>query len=132
MRVFGCQLFPITGRRTVEIDAQILAYAVLVDYRVEAASVSQVGVLRISFLKTLQVVQGLWQFLKISADLLSPQQVRLVVHRALRQVADMAIPKPRARSCPRALRQPVSSWPRLRKNSYPAGALDYSVGAIYA
>jgi hypothetical protein len=43
VRVFGHQLFPITCRRTVEIDAQILAYAVLVDYRVEAASVSQVG-----------------------------------------------------------------------------------------
>lgn len=115
-----------------EIAALILAYAVLVDYRLEAASVGQVGVLRISFLKTLQVVQGLWRFLEISADLLSPKQVQLVVQRALRQIADMAIPKRRARSCPRALRQPVSSWPRLRKNTYRAGALDYSVGAIYA
>jgi len=43
-----------------EIAALILAYAVLVNYRVEAASVGQVSVLRISFLKTLQVVQGLW------------------------------------------------------------------------
>jgi len=114
-----------------EIAALILAYAVLVDYRVEAARVGQVGVLRISFLKTLQVVQGLWQFLELSADLLSPGQVRLVVRRALRQIADMAIPKRRARSCPRALRQPVSSWPRLRTNTYRTGALDYSVGAIY-
>ena len=115
-----------------EIAALILAYAVLVDYRVEAAGVGQVGVLRISFLKTLQVVQGLWQFLQLSGDLLSPAQVRLVVRRALRQIADMAIPKRRARSCPRALRQPVSSWPRLRKNTYRTGALDYSVGEIYA
>ncbi len=115
-----------------EIAALILAYAVLVDYRVEAARVGQVGVLRISFLKTLKVVQGLWQFLQISADHLSPAQVRLVVRRALRQIADMAIPKRRARSCPRALRQPVSSWPRLRKNTYRAGRLDYSVGKIYA
>ena len=115
-----------------EIAALILAYAVLVDYRVEAAGVGQVGVLRISFLKTLQVVQGLWQFLQLSGDLLSPPQVRLVVRRALRQIADMAIPKRRARSCPRALRQPVSSWPRLRKNTYRTGALDYSVGEIYA
>ena len=115
-----------------EIVALILAYAVLVDYRVEAAGVGQVGVLRISFLKTLQVVQGLWQFLELSGDLLGPAQARLVVRRALRQIAEMAIPKRRARSCPRALRQPVSSWPRLRKNSYRTGSPEYSVGKIYA
>lgn len=115
-----------------EIAALILAYAVLVDYRVEAAGVGQVGVLRISFLKTLQVVQGLWQFLELSGDLLSPAQVRLVVRRAVRQIAQMAIPKRRARSCPRALRQPVSSWPRLRKNTYRTGSPEYSVGEIYA
>jgi hypothetical protein len=115
-----------------EIAALILAYAVLVDYRVEAASVGEVGVLRISFMKTLQVVQGLWRFLEVSADLLNPAGVRLVVRRSLRRIADMAIPKRRQRSCPRALRQPVSSWPRLRKNTYRKGTVDDAVGAIYA
>jgi len=115
-----------------EIAALILAYAVLVDYRVQAGRVGKVGVLRISFLKTLQCIQGLWKFLELSADLLGPEKVRLVVRRALRQIADMAIAKRRARSCPRALRQPVSSWPRLRKNTYHAGAVHYSVGEIYA
>ena len=115
-----------------EITALILAYAVLVDYRVEAASVGEVGVLRISFLKTLQVVQGLWQFLEVSADLLGPAQIRLVVRRCLRRIADMAIPKRRQRSCQRALRQPVSSWPRLRKNTNRKGTIQYSVGEIYA
>lgn len=115
-----------------EIAALILAYAVLVDYRVEAAAAGDVGVLRISFMKTLVVVQGLWQFLELSADLLTPAQIGLVVRRALRQIADMAIPKRRARSCPRALRQPVSSWPRLRKNTYRKGPVEYSVGHIYA
>ena len=113
-----------------EIAALILAYAVLVDYRMEAAAAGDVGVLRISFLKTLVVVQGLWQFLELSADLLTPEQIRLVVRRALRQIADMAIPKRRARSCPRALRQPVSSWPRLRKNTYRKGPVEYSVDNI--
>ena len=115
-----------------EIAALILAYAVLVDYRVEAAAAGGVGVLRISFMKTLLAVQGLWRFLEVSADLLTPAQVRLVVRRTLRQIADMAIPKRRARSCPRALRQPVSSWPRLRKNTYRKGTVQYSVGQIYA
>jgi hypothetical protein len=115
-----------------EIAALILAYAVLVDYRVEAASVGEVGVLRISFIKTLQVVQGLWQFLEVTSDMLTPAQVRLVVRRSLRRIADMAIPKRRHRSCQRALRQPVSSWPRLRKNTCRKGTVEYSVGAIYA
>lgn len=115
-----------------EIAALILAYTVLVDYRMEAATMGEVGVLRISFMKTLQVVQGLWQFLEVSADLLTPPQVRLVVRRALRQIAAMAIPKRRLRSSPRALRQPVSSWPRLRKNTYRHGTLHYSLVPITA
>jgi len=115
-----------------EIAALILAYSVLVDYRMEAASLGQVAVLRISFIKTLQVVQGLWQFLELTSDLLTPAQVSLVVRRCLRRIADMAIPKRRARSCPRKLRQPVSSWPRLRKNTYRNGTVKYSIGALYA
>ena len=113
-----------------EIAALILAYAVLVDYRVEAAAAAQVGVLRISFIKTLQVVQGLWQFRQVAADLLSPAQVRLLRRRSLQQIADRVSPKRRARSCPRALRQPVSSWPRLRKNTYRKGAIVYSLATI--
>jgi hypothetical protein len=81
-------------------------------------------------MKTLQVVQGLWQFLEVSADLLTPAQIRLVVRRSLRRIADMAIPKRRQRSCQRALRQPVSSWPRLRKNTYRKGAVECSVASI--
>jgi Transposase DDE domain len=114
-----------------EIAALILAYAVLVDYRVAAAGAGEVGVVRISFLKTLQLVQGLWGFLAVSADLLKPHGVRLLVRRTLRLMAEMAIPKRRQRSCPRALRQPVSSWPRLRKNTYRQGTVQYSVGRIY-
>lgn len=121
---------PLTAMQ--EIAALILAYAVLVDYRMEAAKVGEVGVLRISFLKTFALVQGLWQFLEVSADLLGPEKVRLVVRRTLKRIAEAAIPKRRRRSCPRALRQPVSSWPRLRKNTYRNGPIEYSVGEIYA
>lgn len=121
---------PLTAMQ--EIAALILAYAVLVDYRIEAATTGEVGVLRISFLKTIQIVQGLWRFLEVSADLMSAEQLRLVVHRTLKQIAEMAIPKRRQRSCPRALRQPVSSWPRLRRNTDRSGAIEYSVGTIHA
>jgi hypothetical protein len=121
---------PLTAMQ--EIAALIVAYAVLVDYRIEAAKVGEVGVLRISFLKTFKLIQGLWQFLEVSADLLGPDKIRVVVRRTLRKIAEAAIPKRRQRSCPRALRQPVSSWPRLKTNTYQSGAIEYSVGQIYA
>ena len=116
---------PLTGAQ--EIAALILAYAVLVDHRIAAAQVGEVGVLRISFRKTLEALRGLWQFLQVTSDLLNAKEIRLVVRRTLRQLADMAIPKRRQRSCPRALRQPVSSWPRLRKNTCRRGPVVYEV-----
>lgn len=115
-----------------EIAALLLAYALLVDYRCQAAAVGAVAVLRISFLQTLQVLRGLWPFLELAADLLAPAQVRLVVRRALHQLAERASPERRPRSCPRALRQPVSRWPRLRKNTYRNGPIQHLVRAIHA
>ncbi len=99
-----------------EIAALILAYAILVEERSKAAKVGEVPVLRISFLKTLEAVRGLWQLLEVTEGLLDARGVRLAVRRTLQKIAERAIPKRRQRACPRALRQPVSSWPRLRKN----------------
>ena len=91
-----------------EIAALIIAYAVLVDFRIKAAAAGEVGVLRISFLKTLQVVQGLWwQFLEVSADLLTPAQLRLVVRRSLRRISTGNGPglrQPSARPVPQRVR----------------------------
>jgi hypothetical protein len=106
---------PLTAAQ--EIAALILGYAILVDQRIQAAKVGELPVLRISFLKTLEAIRGLWRFLEVSQDLLDARSVRLLVQRTMRQIAEMAIPKRRQRSCPRALRQPVSSWPRLLKNT---------------
>ena len=116
---------PLTGAQ--EIAALILADAVLVDHRLAAAPVGEVGVLRISFRKTREALRGLWQFLQVTSDLLSAKAVRLVVRRTRHQLAEMAIPKRRARCCPRARRQPVRSWPRLRKNTCRRGPVIYKV-----
>lgn len=113
-----------------EIAALIMAYAILVEERIQAAKVGEVPVLRISFLKTLEAVRGLWHFLEMTENLLDARQIRLAVRRTMRRIAEMAIPKRRQRSCPRALRQPVSSWPRLVKNSYAQGAPDYELTVI--
>jgi hypothetical protein len=119
---------PLTAAQ--EIAALIMAYAILVDERIKAAHIGQVPVLRISFLKTLEAVRGLWSFLELSFDLLTPDKVRLLVRRTLRRIAAMALPKRRQRTCPRALRQPVSSWPRLLENRYQTGAPEYEITPI--
>ncbi|HUR44830.1 MAG TPA: IS4 family transposase [Candidatus Saccharimonadales bacterium] len=116
---------PLTAAQ--EIAALIIAYAVLVEERIKAAKVGDVAVLRISFLKTLEAIRGLWHFLEVTHDLLDARGLRLAVRRTMRQIAEMALPKRRQRSCPRALRQPVSSWPRLLKNSSINATPDYNL-----
>jgi len=119
---------PLTAAQ--EIAALILAYAILVDERIKAARLGEVPVLRISFLKTLEAMRGLWQFLEVTDGLLDQRGVRLAVRRTLRLIAERALPKRRQRSCPRALRQPVSSWPRLLKNSSSNAAPEYQLSTI--
>jgi hypothetical protein len=115
-----------------EIAALIMAYAILVEERIKAAKVGEVPVLRISFLKTLEAIRGLWHFLEVTEDLLDARGVRLAVRRTMRRIAEMAIPKRRQRSCPRALRQPVSSWPRLLKNTSIKDAPEYNLIPVTA
>jgi hypothetical protein len=116
---------PLTAAQ--EIAALILAYAILVDERIKAGRLGAVPVLRISFLKTLEALRGLWQFLRVTDGLLDERGVRLTVRRTLRIIADLALPKRRQRSCPRAVRQPVSSWPRLLKNQSIIAAPEYEL-----
>jgi hypothetical protein len=113
-----------------EIAALILAYAMLVDERIQAAKLGQVPVLRISFAKVLHMMQGLWQFLACAEGVLTERQMRLIVRRAMRQLAGELVPKRRQRSCPRKLRQPVSSWPRLLRNTYAKGPVEYELQQI--
>lgn len=113
-----------------EIAALILAYAMLVEERLQAATLGQVEVLRISFAKVLEMVQGLWRFLECAEGVLSEKQVRLIVRRAMRELAEELVPKRRQRACPRKIRQPVSSWPRLLRNTYESGPVEYEVQPI--
>ena len=115
-----------------EIAALVLAHALLVEERLQTAQKQPVEVLRISFAKTLAMVRSLWSFLDCAEGLLSERQIRLLVRRALRQLAREAIPKRRSRSCPRKIRQPVRSWPRLLKNTYRNGPVDFNILSVIA
>lgn len=115
-----------------EIAALLIAYALLVEQRLKVATLGEVEVVRISFLKVMETVRGLWRFLELTAAVLTSQQVGQVVEKALQQLAARALGKRRKRSCPRGLRQPVSSWPRLTKNTYKNGDPEYQSLTINA
>lgn len=100
-----------------EIAALILAAALLAKERDRAAD-GQVPVLRISFIKLLELLRPLWLVLALGGDLLSEQQKQQLSERFYDQAGTYLTPKRRVRSCPRKVRQPVSSWPRLLQNEY--------------
>ena len=113
-----------------EIAALILAHAILVDQRMAAAAEGEVDVLRISFKKTLHYMEPLWLVIQCSEGLLTRNQIREMTRRVMVQIAACAIPPRRKRSCPRAVRQPIGSWPRLLKNTYQHGATEWTISPI--
>lgn len=96
-----------------EIAALLLALAVLVEVPCEAAARGEVDVLRVSFRRVLRLVRALWTLLEIGEGIHTVRQVRALVTRTLERATALVTPERRARSCPRAVRQPVGSWPRL-------------------
>jgi hypothetical protein len=110
-----------------EIAAIVLASALLARQRVSAAE-GPMPVLRLSFIKLLELMRPLWLTLALGADLLSPHQQQQLTQRFL-QRAGRYISKPRKqpRSCPRAVRRPVAHWPRLQQNQSWQGPIHFNV-----
>jgi hypothetical protein len=99
-----------------EIAAVVLASALLARERARAAA-GQTPVLRISFVKTLELLRPLWLTLALGGEILSARQKQQLTDKFLAWARrHVTRPRRQPRSCPRALRQPVSSWPRLRQN----------------
>lgn len=109
-----------------EIAALILAAALLAKERDRAAD-GQVPVLRVSFIKLLELLRPLWLVLALGGDLLSEQQKQQLTERFYDQARTYLTPKRRTRSCPRKLRQPVSKWPRLLQNEYCEEPVTFTV-----
>lgn len=110
-----------------EIAALLMAQAVLVQVRIAAGIQVHVDVLRISFVKTLRLVQTFWLWAGVGSDLFSDQQLATCVRRMFARLARSVTPARRARSCPRAVRQPICGWPRLLKNTQEKGSFHYEL-----
>ena len=81
---------PITAAQ--EIAAMILASAMLARERTRAAA-GQVPVLRVSFIKALELLRPLWLLLELGADLLSARQKKLLVERFYEQMRQCLVGK---------------------------------------
>jgi hypothetical protein len=100
-----------------EIAALILAASLLARERDRAAA-GRVPVLRVSFIKLLELLRPLWLVLALGDDLLQDWQKEKLTERFYEQARGCLTPRRRQRSCPRKVRQPVSGWPRLLENEY--------------
>lgn len=113
-----------------EIAARVLASALLARARTQAAATTDEAtpVLRVSFVKTLELMRPLWLTLALGGDLLSARQKQRLTERFLERAGRLVTRRrPRPRSCPRAVRQPVSGWPRLRRNQSWEGPVQFKL-----
>jgi hypothetical protein len=115
-----------------EVAALLIAQTLIVRARLSAADFGSVPVLNISFTKTHQVFLNVWAVTAIIGDLLSPRIVNTFLHRLLHTLAVQQSPPRRPRSCPRAVRQPIGSWPRLIRNTSASGHFAYKINKIKA
>ncbi len=109
-----------------EVAALVLATALIAKERAHAAA-GELPVLRVSFVKVLELLQPLWLVFALGEDLLSHKQKHQLVDRFYQQMRTMATGRRRSRSCPRVVRQPVRGWPRKTKNISHEGEIIYEI-----
>jgi hypothetical protein len=109
-----------------EIAALIVCSALVAAERARAAA-GQGPVLRVSFVKVLELLRPLWLRLALGADVLSARQQDQLVRRFYEHMGRCVTAPRRSRSCPRAVRQPVSGWPRLLRAESIEGPLAFKL-----
>jgi hypothetical protein len=109
-----------------EVAAIVLASALLAVERVRAAD-GQLPVLRVSLAKMIPIVEGMWFTLDVAAPVLTARQTQYILKEMYERMRRHITPARRPRSCPRAVRQPVTGWPRLMKATSTEGPLEFTV-----
>ena len=109
-----------------EIAAIVLASALLAVERTRVAN-GQMPVLRVSFSKMLEVVKAMWLTLLLGDGVLSDRQTKRILKRGYTRMQRLVTPARRSRSCPRAVRQPVTGWPRLMKNESIEAPMEFTL-----
>ena len=109
-----------------EIAAIVLSTALLARERARAAA-GQVPVLRVKFGVVLAIVRSQWFFLGPCEDLLTERQKDQIVQRGQALMRRCVTAQRRARTNPRAVRQPVRKWPRLMQTHSVEGPMQFTI-----
>lgn len=110
-----------------EIAALVLVSALLAAERLRAAG-GQIPVLRVSFAKILELcVKPMWLWLELGHGVLTDHQLTQIMKRGYKRMRRYITPPRRARSCPRAVRQPIQAWPRLLQTQSIDGAMHFQL-----
>jgi hypothetical protein len=109
-----------------EIAAIILASALLATERARVAD-RQLPALRVSFGRVLELVKPMWLTLQLGEGLLTKQVTDRMLQRAYDLMRRCVTPRRRSRTCPRAVRQPVTRWPRLLRPQSVEGRLHFQL-----
>ena len=109
-----------------EIAAILLATALLARERAQAAD-GQVPPLRVKFGVVLAVVRSMWFYLGPCEDLLTARLKDQIVARGHALMRHCVTGTRRARTNPRAVRQPIRKWPRLMKTASVEGPVQFQV-----
>jgi hypothetical protein len=110
-----------------EVAALVIGQALVAEVRLAVAHTGDVEPVRISFVKVLEELRWVWLVFARLGESLNARQQQGVVAEMYETLWDEMTAKRRGRSCPRALRQPVSSWPRKLKNQSWTGNAQYQV-----
>lgn len=106
-----------------EIAALVLVSALLATERQRAAG-GQRPVLRVSFTKILELcLKPMWLALDLGHGVLTDQQCQRLIDRGYARMRQYLTPPRRARTCPRAVRQPIQAWPRVLQAHSINGAM---------
>ena len=107
-----------------ELAAVILALACVARVRAAATAPLQAPARRISLRKLLLATMALWDAFALGGTSLTAKQKSHMLEAYFGRLQREAIlPQRRPRHCPRALRQPICGWPRLRRRTESAGAV---------
>jgi hypothetical protein len=109
-----------------EIAALILVSALIATERARAAP-DHVPVVRVSFAKVLDWVRASWLAITQFDDVMTTRQMETFFARVYTQMGRCVTAPRRSRSYPRAVRQPVTRWPRLLHNQSTIGPLHFQI-----
>lgn len=113
-----------------EVAALFIAMSVVAKQRLAVREIQKKVLPSVSILgfeKALFVVKILWVQLEAAKDVLTELQKNQLIQKTVEMFLPQIVPKKRSRSSPRAVRQPVSGWPRKINQKSTSGDVEFAI-----